>query len=70
MLASHYPASEEGLVTHVALLREGRVALLASLKELEAGEQRLSMDGIAAVADAKAAGRGSPRGTRARPSGR
>ena len=70
VLASHYPASEEGLVTHVALLRQGRVALLASMEELEAGEQRLSMDGIAAVADAKAAGRGSPRGTRARPSGR
>ncbi len=51
--ASHYPASEEGLATHVALLREGRVALLASLRDLEAAGLSLSMRGIVALADAR-----------------
>ena len=50
VLASHYPASEEGLATHVALLREGRVALMASIGDLEAAGQALSMRGILALA--------------------
>jgi ABC-2 type transport system ATP-binding protein len=56
VLASHYPASEEGLATHVALIREGRVALLASLRDLEAAGVSLSMRGIVALADARSAG--------------
>jgi ABC-type multidrug transport system ATPase subunit len=55
VLASRYPASEEGLVTHVALLREGRIGLLASLRDLEDSGQSLSMRGILALADARAA---------------
>jgi ABC-2 type transport system ATP-binding protein len=50
VLASHYPASEVGLATHVALLREGRVALFASIADLEAGGLSLSMRGILALA--------------------
>ncbi len=56
VLASHYPASEKGLVTHVALIRDGGVALLASLRDLEAAGQSLSMRGIVALADARSAG--------------
>ncbi len=56
VLASQYPASEEGLATHVALLRDGRVALLASLRDLEGAGQPLSMRGILALADARSAG--------------
>jgi len=55
VLASHHPASEEGLVTHVALLRDGQVALLASLRDLEAAGQSLSMRGILALGDARSA---------------
>ncbi len=50
VLASHYPASEEGLATHLALLREGRVALMTSIGNLEAAGQALSMRGILALA--------------------
>jgi ABC-2 type transport system ATP-binding protein len=54
VLASHYPASEEGLVTHVALLQGGRVAMLASVDEIEAIGATLSMRGILALAEARA----------------
>jgi len=56
VLASHYPASEDGLVTHVALIRDGRVALLASRRDLEAAGQSLSMRGILALAEERSAG--------------
>lgn len=59
LLASRYPASETGLVTHVALLREGRVALLARLAELEANGLGLSMRGIESLAELRAAALGS-----------
>ena len=65
VLASRYPASEEGLVTHVALLREGRVALLASIREFAAAGQPLSMRTILALADARSAGEPPPPTTRA-----
>ena len=55
VLASRYPASEHGLVTHVALLREGRIGLLASLRDFEGTGQSLSMRGILALADGRAA---------------
>jgi ABC-2 type transport system ATP-binding protein len=65
LLASHYPASEAGLATHVALLREGRVALLASVRDLEAAGQPLSMRGILALADARSSDEAAPPTTRA-----
>jgi ABC-2 type transport system ATP-binding protein len=51
LLASRYPASEAGLVSHVALLRQGRVAMVASVAELEAAGLSLSMRGIVALAE-------------------
>ena len=55
LLASRYPASEAGLTTHVGLLRRGRVALIAPTAELEAAGLPLSMRGIGALADRRAA---------------
>ena len=55
LLASRYPASEAGLVSHVALLRQGRVALLASTAELEAAGLPFSLRGVAALAEVRAA---------------
>ena len=51
VLASRYPASEEGLASHVAYLRRGRVVLMARVGELEAAGLPLSTRGIAALAD-------------------
>ena len=50
LLASRYPASEDGLASHVAFLRHGRLALLAPIADLEAAGQPLSMRGIATLA--------------------
>jgi ABC-type multidrug transport system ATPase subunit len=50
LLASRYPASEEGLASHVAYLRRGRVALIAPIADLEASGHPLSARGIAALA--------------------
>jgi len=55
VLASRYPASEEGLASHVALLRDGRAALMAPIADLEMAGLPLSMRGIAALADGRAA---------------
>lgn len=55
VLASRYPASEVGLVSHVALLRAGRVAMLASVTDLEAAGLPLSARGIDALAELRAA---------------
>jgi ABC-type multidrug transport system ATPase subunit len=54
VLASRYPASEAGLVSHVALLRHGRLALLARTAELESAGLPLSLRGVTALADARA----------------
>lgn len=51
LLASRYPASEEGIASHVAFLRRGRLALLARIGDLEEAGQPLSTRGIAALAD-------------------
>lgn len=59
LVASRYPASEAGMVTHVTLLRDGRTALAAQLGELEAAGLPLSMRGIEALADLRAAARGA-----------
>jgi ABC-type multidrug transport system ATPase subunit len=50
LLASRYPASEEGLASHVAFLRRGRIALIAPIADLEAAGHPLSARGIAALA--------------------
>jgi ABC-type multidrug transport system ATPase subunit len=55
VIASRYPASEAGLVTHLALLREGRVAFLARVGELDAAGLPLSMHGITQLAALHAA---------------
>jgi ABC-type thiamine transport system ATPase subunit len=57
LVASRYPASEAGLTTHVALLRRGQVEIVASIAELEAAGLTLSMRGIVALADLRAATR-------------
>ncbi|MCC6618333.1 MAG: ATP-binding cassette domain-containing protein [Chloroflexi bacterium] len=51
VIASRYPASEAGLVSHVALLREGRVALVAPVNELDVAGLPMSMRGIEALAE-------------------
>jgi ABC-type multidrug transport system ATPase subunit len=52
LMASRYPASEEGLVDRVALLRAGRLALHAPLRRLEERGLPLSLHGIQALAAA------------------
>jgi ABC-2 type transport system ATP-binding protein len=54
VIASRYPASEEGIVDQVALIRDGRVALHAAVEELTAAALPLNVRGIAALADAAA----------------
>jgi len=62
VLASHYPASEEGLASHVALIRGGRVALMAPIGDLEAVGLSLSIRDIVALAALRAGEEGgSPR---------
>jgi ABC-2 type transport system ATP-binding protein len=51
VLASRYPASEAGIVTHVALIRRGRLAMLAAVDELTDAGLGLSARGIATLAD-------------------
>jgi ABC-type multidrug transport system ATPase subunit len=55
LLASRYPASEVGLMSHVAYLRNGRVELIAPIDALERAELPLSHRGIAALAELRAA---------------
>jgi ABC-2 type transport system ATP-binding protein len=56
LLASRFPASESGLVTQVALLRDGRLALHVPLAELERAGLPSSLRGIEALADLRGAG--------------
>jgi ABC-2 type transport system ATP-binding protein len=51
VFASRYPASEEGLVNQVALIRDGRVAMHARVSDLEAHRLPLSARGVEALAD-------------------
>jgi ABC-type multidrug transport system ATPase subunit len=57
LLASRFPASEHGLVTQVALLRDGRLAMLASTADLEASGQPFSLRGIEGLAELRQADR-------------
>lgn len=54
LLASRYPASEEGLASYLAFLRHGRVELIAPITELEAAGLPLSHRGIQALAALRA----------------
>ncbi len=56
LLASRYPASEDGLVNQVALIRDGRLALHATVEDLVAAALPLSARGIEALADQRAVG--------------
>ena len=60
VLHSRYPASEAGHVTHVALLRGGRIAMLARADEVEALGHGLAMRGITELADGRAAAATAP----------
>ncbi len=51
VIASRYPASEEGLVNQVALIRDGRIALHANVSELQSHRLPLSARGIESLAD-------------------
>lgn len=51
VIASRYPASEAGLVNQVAFLRDGRLALHAPIRALDARGLTLSLRGIEALAD-------------------
>jgi ABC-2 type transport system ATP-binding protein len=51
VLASRYPASEDGIVSHVALIRRGRLAMLAPVDELAAEGLGVSTRGIVELAD-------------------
>jgi ABC-type multidrug transport system ATPase subunit len=51
LLASRYPRGDARLVTHVMLIRAGRVATLAPVVELAAAGLPLSREGIVAYAD-------------------
>jgi ABC-2 type transport system ATP-binding protein len=55
LMVSRYPASEDGLVDRVVLIRGGRVALHARIGELAAHQLTLSTQGILALADLQAA---------------
>jgi len=57
LLASRYPSSEAGIVSHVGLLRDGRVRLVAAVSELEAAGLPFTQRGIADLAALKAASR-------------
>lgn len=51
VLASRYPASEEGLVNQVALIRDGRLALHTSVAELKSRDLPLTGRSIEALAE-------------------
>ena len=64
VIASRYPASEAGLVSHVALLLGGRLALMVPVTDLDEDGLPLSMRGILTLAErrgVKAAGASGPR---------
>ena len=56
LIASRYPASEAGLVNQVAFMRDGRLALHAPLRDLDARGLTLSWRGIEALAELPAQG--------------
>ena len=67
LLASRHPPGDAGLVSHVALLREGRVAVITSVRELEASGLPLSAEGLAALVDRRRADASTPQTADSRP---
>lgn len=65
MLASRYPASDAAFASEVALIRGGRVAMLAPIRELADADLPLSMSGITELADRRAPESRRPAGTAA-----
>jgi ABC-2 type transport system ATP-binding protein len=55
LLASRFPASEDGLVNQVALLRNGRLAIHARRQELTEHDLPLSLRGIVGLVELRAA---------------
>ena len=55
VIASRYPASEEGLVDRVAFLRDGKLVMHAPMEELDRKGLALSQRGIDAFVDLAAA---------------
>lgn len=53
VIASRYPAAEAGLVSHVALIRDGRLALLAPVSDLAEAGFPMSRRGIVDLAEAR-----------------
>jgi len=51
VFASRYPASEEGIVNQVALIRDGRLAMHARVADLATHHLPLSTRGVEALAD-------------------
>ncbi len=60
LLASRYPASEADLVNQVALIRDGRLVLHATVEDLATHALPLSIRGIESLADQRAAGSAVP----------
>jgi ABC-type multidrug transport system ATPase subunit len=53
VLASRYPAAEAGLVSHIALIRDGALGMLAPVADLAAAGLPLSMRGIVELAGSR-----------------
>ena len=59
VIASRYPAADAGLASHVALVRGGRIALVAPVGDIDAAGLSLSLRGIAELADRRAGADGA-----------
>ena len=62
LLASRFPSREAGICDHVALVRDGRVALVARTEELVEAGLPLSLRGIEALADGRREPAAAPAG--------
>ena len=62
LLASRVPSREAGICDHVALVRDGRVALVARTEELVEAGLPLSLRGIEALADGRREPAAAPAG--------
>lgn len=69
VIASRYPASEAGLVSHIALLHGGRLALMVPVTELDEAGLPLSTRGIIALAERRGVAAVTAQGPRAAAAG-
>lgn len=65
VIASRYPASEAGLVSHIALLHGGRLVLMVPVSDLDAAGLPLSTRGIVMLAERRGVSVASAPGARA-----